>query len=183
MLGKPVEVRMNQIFVNLKRFDVPRRLGGLCPLDDPAKWIESVLDQTIGLGLGSLEDTQLAYLLPEGLASIAVRWMLGISPSMKINLSIGCQGVHWEDIAPGKNFGAFTSFQPATAVRNLGVSWAIIGHSEERKAWQQVMAAFEPGILADERLRQKAARSVDAIINSEVTMRPAGRSECVGVRG
>ena len=30
---------MRQIFVNLKRFEVPKSQGGLCPVEDPITWI------------------------------------------------------------------------------------------------------------------------------------------------
>ena len=160
---------MKHIFVNLKRFEVSKKLGGLCPQDDPLAWISSVIDGAAALGLGSLpQGTTLTFLLPEGLVAEAVQSCLACPPEQVSHLFIGCQGVHWEDIALGKNFGAFTTSQPATAVHQLGATWAIIGHSEERKAHQQVMAAFEPGVQADEALRQRAARAVDGLVNAEV---------------
>lgn len=159
---------MNQIFVNLKRFEVSRRLGGLCPLDQPTQWIDSVIDRSVELGLGQLPDTHLTYMLAEGLVAGAVKRLAGFKPALTRQIAIGCQGVHWEDIAPGKNFGAFTTSQPATAVRQLGATWAIIGHSEERKAHAQVMAAYDPSVQQVESARQKAARAVDGIINAEV---------------
>ena len=30
-------------------------------------------------------------------------------------IEVGCQGVHWDDVRPGKNFGAFTTSVPAAA--------------------------------------------------------------------
>lgn len=159
---------MNLIFVNLKRFEVSRKLGGLCPLESPTDWIDAVIDRTIALRLGSLPDTHLAYLLPEGLVATAAQRLARYDAAQTAHVSIGCQGVHWEDIAPGKNFGAFTSSQPATAVRQLGASWAIIGHSEERKALAQVMAAYDPAAQQEEDARQKAARAVDGIINTSL---------------
>ena len=65
---------MSLIFVNLKRFEVPRDLGGICPVDDPGEWIEYVIEQSVGLKLGSLDpsELQLIYLLPEALILPAV---------------------------------------------------------------------------------------------------------------
>ncbi len=157
---------MKQIFVNLKRFEVSRRLGGVCPLDDPSAWAAGVIERAVELKLGALPDTHLTILFPEGLVRTAVQTLAGLQEAAA-NLSVGCQGVHWEDISPGKNFGAFTASQPATAVRHLGASWVIVGHSEERKAHQQVMTAFEPAIAQEEALRQRAARAVDSLVNSE----------------
>ncbi len=159
---------MNQIFVNLKRFEVSKRLGGLCPVENPVEWIASVIERACELGLGSLTDTRLTFMLPEGLLPSAVQARAAQPAERVSHLAIGCQGVHWEDIAPGKNFGAFTASQPATAVRHLGATWAIVGHSEERKAHQQVMAAFEPGVQTDETFRQRAAQAVDKMVNAEV---------------
>lgn len=158
---------MNELFVNLKRFEVSKRLGGLCPQEDPSAWVEAVIGRAAELGLGALPDSNLTFMLPEGLVTAAVRARAAQPMERIAGLAIGCQGVHWEDLAPGKNFGAFTTRQPATAARHLGATWAIIGHSEERKAHQQVMSAFEPGIGADEVLRQKAARAVDSLVNAE----------------
>jgi triosephosphate isomerase (TIM) len=159
---------MNEIFVNLKRFEVSKRLGGLCPQEDPLAWVESVITGAAERGLGALLDTHLTFMLPEGLVAAAVHARAAQPVDRVAHLAVGCQGVHWEDIAPGKNFGAFTASQPATAIRHLGATWAIIGHSEERRAHQQVMAVFEPGAAQDETLRQKAARAADRLVNAEV---------------
>ncbi len=43
---------MAEFFVNLKRFEVPRRSGGLCPVKDPQEWISTVIQTGIDLGSG-----------------------------------------------------------------------------------------------------------------------------------
>lgn len=48
------------------------------------------------------------------------------------SVTIGCQSVHDQDVAPGGNFGAFTSFRSAKAMKGIGVNATIIGHCEER---------------------------------------------------
>ena len=159
---------MHKIFVNLKRFEVPRKAGGLCPADNPVKWIESVIDKTVAFGLGSLDKVQLAYMLPEGMIAAAAKKVSRFSKSKTKHLAIGCQGVHWEDIRPGKNFGAFTTSLPAASAKNLGATWAIIGHSEERKAKLQVMQAFEPALQTDIALRTKANAAVNGLTQAEV---------------
>lgn len=160
---------MHEIFVNLKRFDVPKGIGGLCPLDSPTVWIESVVEESVDCGLGSREDVRLTYLIPEGLIVPAVQKLEMFPNTTRRMLGIGCQGVHWDDVSPGGNFGAFTASLPATAAKALGCSWAIVGHSEERKAKLQIMQAFDPSLEADHQLRAKAARAVDDIIRAEVT--------------
>jgi len=159
---------MKQVFVNLKRFDVPRRLGGVCPLDDPIAWIESVIAQSIELGLGAHANLSLTYLLPEGLVPAAARRLAQHPEAQRKMLAVGCQGVHWDDVRPGKNFGAFTTSAPAVAAANLGSQWAIIGHSEERRAKFQVMAALDPAVASDVATRARAAIAVDQLVHDEV---------------
>jgi len=159
---------MRQIFVNLKRFDVPRSVGGLCPVENPVTWVETVITETLEDGLGACENLRLAYLLPEGLVAGAVRHLSDYPAEQAEGLSIGCQGVHWEDVQPGKNFGAFTTSLPAKAAANLGCQWAIIGHSEERRAKFQVMRAYDPGVEENLERRMRANRAVDQLIQSEV---------------
>ncbi len=156
------------LFVNLKRFDVPRRLGGLCPLDDPVAWIESVLRESIGRQLGRRGDLQLVYLLPEGLVAAAALALRSLPPEEVGAIAVGSQGVHWKDVAPGGNFGAFTTSLPASAARGLGCTWAIIGHSEERRAKLEVMAALEPRVAEDETWARRAAGAVSALVGAEV---------------
>jgi triosephosphate isomerase len=160
---------MHQIFVNLKRFDVPKRLSGLCPVDHPLDWIQSIIADSAELGLGSYPDLRLVFLLPEGLvpAAVACKEMLPADKAKMIE--IGCQGVHWEDVQPGKNFGAFTSSHPARAEANLGSQWAIIGHSEERKAKLQVIQTYDPAVDIDPLSQTRAAKAVNCLIQSEVT--------------
>lgn len=159
---------MVQIFVNLKRFEVPKAKGGLCPQTDPVLWIESIIAETVEQGFGQSEQLHLTYLVPEGLVPAAVRRLQVYPANQRGKLAIGVQGVHWYDIQPGKNFGAFTSSLPAAAAVNLGSQWAIIGHSEERRAKFQVMQAFEPQVelLAEPRIR--ANRAIDQLMQAEV---------------
>lgn len=112
---------MKRIFVNLKRFDVPKALGGICTSDDPVKWIQRIME-----GSKALTRAKVCYLLPEALILSA----MAKKPS---NIEIGSQTVYKADITPGGNFGAFTSQLPAAAVKNYGCTWAMIGHSEERR--------------------------------------------------
>ena len=159
---------MRQIFVNLKRFEVPKSRGGLSSVADPVQWIDGVITDTVHQGLGSHPNLSLTYLLPEGLISTAVNRLHAFSEDQTRRLAIGCQGVHWENVQPGKNFGAFTTSLPAAAAAALGCQWAIIGHSEERKAKLQVMRAYEPGIDTDQVLRIISTHAIDQLIQAEI---------------
>ncbi len=159
---------MHHIFVNLKRFEVPRSLGGLCPTEDPVGWIASVIGEAVEVGIGERSDTRTVFLLPEGLVTTAVTELRDFERSRVTSLAIGCQGVHWEDVSSEGNFGAFTSSLPARAAKNLGATWSIIGHSEERKAKLQVIAEYDPEVERDQERKLAALNAVDRIIRSEV---------------
>jgi triosephosphate isomerase len=159
---------MHQIFVNLKRFEVPKSRGGLCPVDDPTAWIEAVVTETAAAGLGGHVGLCLVYLLPEGLVPAAVRAVRRLDAASVLGLSVGCQGVHWEDIRPGANFGAYTTSLPAAAAANLGARWAIIGHSEERRAKLQVLQNYDARVETDSALRLQANQAVDRLVQAEV---------------
>ncbi len=159
---------MADIFVNLKRFEVPQFLGGICPVSDPQVWIADVIQKSIDLGLGKLPGSHLVYLLPEGLIATAQRVLASHFPTEPGTIAIGCQGVHWRDIETGQNFGAFTSSLPAKAAAALGCTWSIIGHSEERRAKLQVIEAFEPGLYSDTDLYTRAQQAVNRLICDEI---------------
>jgi triosephosphate isomerase len=153
---------MRHIFVNLKRFEVSRNAGGICPLDTPQEWVRGVIRQTAAMRFG--RPVRIVFLLPEGLLCTAAEAVKETHP----DLSFGCQGVHWDDIAAGGNFGAFTSLLPAKAAVGLGCRWAMIGHSEERRAKLELLTAYDPRINEDAALAARAARAVNGFVNREV---------------
>ena len=155
---------MHEIFINLKRFDVPRSAGGICPKDDPGEWIEWVMDESVKFGLGKMNDVRVTYLLPEALLLSAIKKLFGYPADEKENIMIGSQGVFREDIKPGANFGAFTTNLPAAAAKNLGCTWSIIAHSEERKDKFDILSRLDN----DEAARKKVNDTLDIIINEEV---------------
>lgn len=159
---------MKEIFVNLKRFDVPKALGGICPMDDPKQWIEWVMDESVKYGLGKLNDMQLVYMLPEALIIPAVEQLKSYSKEDTKTLHIGSQGVFRQNVEAGVNFGAFTTNLPAAAASNMGCTGAIIGHSEERKDKQGIIGEFEPTWNANDETRERVAGAVDRLINQEV---------------
>lgn len=159
---------MCYIFINLKRFDVPKSLGGICPTEDPKTWIENIISKSVDLGLGSLEDIKITYLLPEALIIPAIEKLSTYSKDRTSGINIGCQGVYRENVKPGRNFGAFTTNLPAAAAKNLGCTWSIIGHSEERKDKIDIIEKYESHNKEQRDFAEKAAETVDNIINQEV---------------
>ncbi|MFC2025662.1 triose-phosphate isomerase [Chloroflexota bacterium] len=123
---------------------------------------------SVRAGLGSKENLQLVYLLPESLIPTAINEIQKFPAPDTEMIEIGCQGVHWEDLEPGKNFGAFTSSLPAAAAKNLGSKWAVIGHSEERRSKLQVIESYDNSIGIEEKSRKIASKAIDSIVCSEV---------------
>jgi triosephosphate isomerase len=154
---------MLHIFVNLKRFEVSRKLGGVCSSESPKDWIESVVSECNGSNAAATKDLELVFLLPEALILPAVSKL-----TAHRNIGIGCQGVYREDIRPGANFGAFTTNLPATAAKAIGCQWALIGHSEERKDKLGIIAEFLSSSPSGTPVPETASYTVSRIINKEV---------------
>lgn len=141
-------VDVNYIFLNLKRFDIEPRFGGVNRIAPAREWgatISSALREGLAARPSLAGRLEVAAFLPEAhlLGALeAGRITASRVPNLKVAPSpaIGCQSVHSEDVAPGGNFGAFTTLRPASAMRQLGCEWAIIGHSEERKYLAAIMA-------------------------------------------
>lgn len=159
---------MKEIYVNLKRFDIPERYGGICPEEDPVKWIRNIVKSTVELGLGKMKEVNVTYFLPEALLVPALEEFRLVPEEERAHFQIGCQGVYREDVAEGGNFGAFTTNRPAASMKALGGNWVMIGHSEERKDKLSLLSAYDPEIGSDTEVYQKAAGSVEEILNQEV---------------
>jgi triosephosphate isomerase (TIM) len=139
----------------------------MCPEKDPIVWIRSVIQKVCELRIIERGELRLVFLLPEALIPTAIE-MAERDSQKSILLAFGCQGVHWENITKGGNFGAFTSLRPASAMVSVGCSWAILGHSEERKAKHQLLAAYDPLISSESDRSRRALSSVSQIIREAV---------------
>lgn len=159
---------MQNIFINLKRFDVPRENGGVCPSNHPQQWIASVMEDSAKLGIGMFPDINVVYFVPEALIIPAQEVLARIPESRRGRLSVGCQGVFRDNIRKGGNFGAFTTNLPAASAYQMGCHWSIIGHSEERRDKQEIIGTFQPDWNRDNALRERCAAAVDILINREV---------------
>lgn len=158
---------MTSIFVNLKRFDIPAEAGGICPDRDSAVWAKKIVDKTVEQGLHSRSGVRIVYFFPQSLL-VPVREALGAhSPAVTEAVFLGCQGVFREDVAPGGNFGAFTTNLPAKAAAALGCSWALVGHSEERKDKFDIIAAYDEGVRSSGGAMKKANDTVHRLVNAE----------------
>lgn len=159
---------MKYIFVNLKRFDVPKSMGGICQFENPAEWVENVMKESVKNGLGRLDDILVTYLMPEALILKAFDELNSYKEDEASTVKIGSQGVFRENVRKGGNFGAFTTNLPAAAAKNMGCSWSIIGHSEERSDKLGILGKFDPAILKELSGLKKAKACIDRMINEEV---------------
>ena len=155
---------MKQIFVNLKRFDVPESFGGICPESQPDKWIEWVMDESVRNGLGVMAGMEIIYILPEALLVTAANRLKeheAYDRDLVRGIHLASQSVFRDDVSVGGNFGAFSCNLPASAAKNMGADWTMIAHSEERRDKIQLMEA-----VCDDPDQVKAA--VEKILNQQV---------------
>lgn len=146
---------MKHIFLNLKRFDIPKKYGGVNSIASIGEWgsyIVSNTQETLKKYEG--DDVEFAMYFPEAHLIPAVGALCGGSP-----VQIGCQSVFREDTVVGGNFGAFTTNRTANAARAIGCTSTIIGHCEERKD--------KAGILAEAGVTDTAA--VNRLLNKEIS--------------
>lgn len=112
---------MKKIYLNLKRFDIPKSFDGISQFERNETYGSTI---TAGIEKMNLKLPVTIYFQESNLLS-------ALSKANKVR--IGCQGVHFEDVKNGGNFGAFTTFRTAKSMKAIGVTDALIGHCEERK--------------------------------------------------
>lgn len=145
---------MKHIYLNLKRFDIPKEAGGVNSIAPAAEWGRYIVEQTKdALEQYSEDEVEFVMYLPEAHILSAVEALKGSR-----RIAIGSQGVFREDVSQGGNFGAFTSNRTGKAVSALGCSSTLIGHCEERKD--------KAGILAEAGVTDTDA--VNRILNQEI---------------
>jgi triosephosphate isomerase (TIM) len=160
---------MKHIFLNLKRFDIPRKYGGVNNIAPIKDWGAHIIKSTQNiLKHYKHEDVAFTMFFPEAHLVGAVK-----AQSKDSLINIGCQGVYREDTAHGGNFGAFTGNRPAHAVKAIGCTSVIIGHCEERRDKMGIMQ--EAGV--------SDAGAVNRLLNQEIQRaKQAGLSilYCIG---
>ena len=145
---------MKHIYLNLKRFEIPREFGGVNGIARPAEWAGKIYEETDRAICQYCEDDiDFAMYLPEAHILQAIQ-----KKETESMMRIGCQGVGIEDVEAGKNFGAFTSVRTAKAMKVIGCTDVIIGHCEERKAKRQIL---EEAGVEDE-------SAVTRVLNAEI---------------
>ena len=145
---------MKHIFLNLKRFDLPKAYGGVNSLAPLQEWGGQIVRETQAQ-LQKYDPKQVEFVmyLPEAhLLNAAAARCEGSA------VKLGSQSVYREDAAVGGNFGAFTTNRPASIVKAMGCSSTLIGHCEER--------SDKKGILAEAGVTDMSA--VNRLLNQEI---------------
>lgn len=147
---------MKHIFLNLKRFDIPKEQGGVNRIAPVREWGAFIVEQTQeALKAYSGDEVEFVMYFPEAHLIPAVQALCGDSP-----VQVGCQGVYRDDTAIGGNFGAFTTNRTANAAKALGCTAVLIGHCEERRDKMGILA--EAGVTDSE--------AVNRLLNQEIRM-------------
>ena len=145
---------MKHIFLNLKRFDIPKEYGGvnsIAPIKDWGAYIVSNTQEA--LKKYAEDDIEFAMYFPEAHVLGAASALCENSP-----VQVGCQSVYRDDTAVGGNFGAFTTNRTGNAMKAAGCTTTIIGHCEERRD--------KAGVLAEAGVTDTAA--VNRLLNKEI---------------
>lgn len=143
---------MKHIYLNLKRFDIPKCKGGVNSIADPFEWGSYIVKSTQEK-LKQFPGVEFAQFFPEAHLIPACNAKTGDSP-----VRIGTQGLHWADTAVGGPFGAFTTSLTGNAATSFGCEYALIGHCEERNKLAAILS--EAGVVNP--------AAVNRILNKEI---------------
>lgn len=149
---------MKYIFVNLKRFDIPRKFGGVNSLAPTENYGSKIILETQDK-IKQYDTVEFAIFFQEAhiLSAKAAR-------SNNSNLKLGCQSVFRDDTSVGGNFGAFTTNRTANSAKALGCEWTIIGHCEERRDKAGILS--EAGVVDSVAVNRLLNKEVKAALSS-----------------
>jgi len=151
---------MKFIFLNLKRFDVPKELGGVNTISPVRDWGRYIVENTQEkLKVYDPNEVEFVMFFPEAHIISAVNALTEGSP-----VKIGCQGVFRDDTAVGGNFGAFTTNRTANSMKAMGCGGTIIGHCEERRDKLGIMQ--EAGVADTDAVNRILNKEIKCAINA-----------------
>lgn len=143
---------MEHIYLNLKRFDIPKQFGGVNSIAAPIEWGKYIVNATQHK-LKEFSHTEFTMFFPEAHIISAIEALCEGSP-----IGVGAQSVYRDDTSLGGNIGAFTSNRTANSIRALGCNNVIIGHCEERNDLH--------GVLAEADVKNSTV--INKILNQEI---------------
>lgn len=150
------------LYLNLKRFDVLREFGGVNGDTDIKNWSSNIIKKVLEplKKIKAKSDVEFVMYLPE-------LHLFNALEAADDTLSVGCQGIFYENVSKGGNFGAFTTHRVAAAMKQIGVKDVIIGHFEERKDKNNLlyMAGKEDKALVNKILNKEIALAIEAGIS------------------
>ena len=150
------------LYLNLKRFDVLREFGGVNGDTDIKNWSSNIIKKVLEplKKIKAKSDVEFVMYLPE-------LHLFNALEAADDTLSVGCQGIFYENVSKGGNFGAFTTHRVAAAMKQIGVKNVIIGHFEERKDKNNLlyMAGKEDKALVNKILNKEIALAIEAGIS------------------
>ncbi len=155
---------MKHIFLNLKRFDIPKEYGGVNSISDIRNW-GSYIVENIQEGLSKYDKEEIEFVVyfPEAHLIPAINAL-----SEDSSLKIGSQGVYRDDTSPGVNFGAFTTNRTGNAMKAMGCTATIIGHCEERNDMKGIMK--EAGVENTDAVNRILNKEIKAAISAGLTV-------------
>ena len=143
-------MKQKEIYLNLKRFDIPRSLDGINDVGFKNDYAKNIV-----LGIEKQELN-----IPITIFFQEAHLLNALDNKKKVN--IGCQGVYALDVSKGKNFGAFTTLRTAKAMEALGVSDVLIGHCEERNYLNGLVNRFNGSYDINIYLNEEIKRAIEA---------------------
>ena len=151
---------MKFIFLNLKRFDIPKEFGGVNSIAPMKNWAAHIVNNTQNkLQKYNADDVEFVMFFPEAHLIGAVDALCENSP-----VKVGCQSVFRDDTAVGGNFGAFTTNRTANAAKAIGCGGTIIGHCEERRDKLGIMQ--EAGVADTDAVNRLLNKEIKCAINA-----------------
>ena len=150
------------LYLNLKRFDVLREFGGVNGDTDLKNWSGNIIKKVLEplKKIKAKSDVEFVMYLPE-------LHLFNALEATDDTLSVGCQGIFYENVSKGGNFGAFTTHRVAAAMKQIGAKDVIIGHFEERKDKNNLlyMAGKEDKALVNKILNKEISLAIEAGIS------------------
>ncbi|MDF2820252.1 MAG: triose-phosphate isomerase [Clostridiales bacterium] len=155
---------MKHIYLNLKRFDIPKEYGGVNSIANINIWGRYIVENTQEeLSKYSKEEIEFVMYMPEAHLIAAV-----LALNENGNLQIGSQSVYREDTSVGGNFGAFTTNRTGNAMKAIGCTGTIIGHFEERKDKAGIL--LEAGVTDADALNRILNKEIKSAISAGLSV-------------